>query len=146
MRICIQVPLLISKKFIVLLRTLSAYKTLLIRYKVYSFDPRECLPQTLCTSWWYAEAYENFIIDLAPCRKNPMKNKIAILNCQPLLLAENYTKIKSWQLKFASPDPYFDEKLRWNKSLTAKVSLENLVGNVLKENKLWNRTFKSAVW
>ena len=72
LRICIQEPLLISKKFIVLLHTLSAYNSLLVRYKVYSSDPRECL----CTSWRYAEAYENFSIDPAPFRKNPIKIKI----------------------------------------------------------------------
>ena len=31
------------KKFIVLLHTLSAYNSLLVRYKVYSSDSRECL-------------------------------------------------------------------------------------------------------
>ena len=31
------------KKFIVLPHTLSAYNSLLVRYKVYSSDPRECL-------------------------------------------------------------------------------------------------------
>ena len=40
---CIQEPLLILKKCIVLLHTLSAYNSLLVRYKVYSSDPRECL-------------------------------------------------------------------------------------------------------
>ena len=40
---CIQKPLLILKKFIVLLHTLSAYNSLLVRFKVYSSDPRECL-------------------------------------------------------------------------------------------------------
>ena len=140
LRICIQEPLLISKKFIVLLHTLSAYNSLLVRYKVYSSDPRECLR----ASWRYAEAYDNFSIDAASCRKNPIqKNKIVILNCQPLPLAENYTEIKAWQRKFAWSDPYFYEKLRWNKSVTAKISL---VRNVLKENKLWNRTFKPVAW
>ena len=43
LRICIQEPLLILKTFIVLLHTLSAYNSLLVRYKVYSSDPRECL-------------------------------------------------------------------------------------------------------
>ena len=43
LRICIQEPLLILKKFIVLLHTLSAYNSLLVHYKVYSSDPRECL-------------------------------------------------------------------------------------------------------
>ena len=95
LHICIQEPLLISQKILVLLHTLSAYNSLLVRYKVYSSDPRECL----CTSWRYAEAYENFSIDPAPCQKNPIK-KIVILNCQPLLLRENYTEIKAWQLKF----------------------------------------------
>ena len=85
------------KKFIVLLHTLSAYNSLLVRYKVYSSDPRECL----CTSWRYAEAYENFSIDPAPCRKNPIKNKIVTPNCQPLILGEDYTEIIAWQLKFA---------------------------------------------
>ena len=31
------------KKIIVLLHALSAYNSLLVRYKVYSSDPRECL-------------------------------------------------------------------------------------------------------
>ena len=44
LRICIQKPLLILTKFIVLLHTLSAYNSLLVRYKVYSSDP------SLCTS------------------------------------------------------------------------------------------------
>ena len=46
LRICIQEPLLILKKYIVLLHTLSAYNSLLVHYKVYSSDPMECL----CTS------------------------------------------------------------------------------------------------
>ena len=91
LRICIQEPFLISKKIIVLLHTLSAYNSLLVRYKVYSSDLRECL----CTSCRYAESYENFSVDSAPCRKNPMKNKIVMLNCQPLLLGENSTEIKA---------------------------------------------------
>ena len=36
-------PLDIKKNFIVLLQTLSAYNSLLVRYKVYSSDHRECL-------------------------------------------------------------------------------------------------------
>ena len=44
LRICIQEPLLIlKKKIIFLLHTLSAYNSLLVRYKVYPSDPRECL-------------------------------------------------------------------------------------------------------
>ena len=42
LRICIQEPLLMLKKFIVLL-TLSAYNSLLVRYKVDSSNPRKCL-------------------------------------------------------------------------------------------------------
>ena len=68
--------------------------------------------------------------------EDPIKDKIIILNCQPLLLGKNYTEIKASQLKFAESDPYSYEKLHCNKSMTAKVSLENLVRNVLKENKL----------
>ena len=114
--------ILISKKFIVLLHTLSGYNSLLVRYKFYLPYPRECL----CTSWKYAEGYENFSIDPIPCRKNPIKNKIIILNCQPLLLGEYYTEIKAWQLKFAKSDPCSHEKLHWNKTVTAKVSFKNL--------------------
>ena len=91
LRICIQKSLLISKKVIALLHTLSAYKSLLVRYKVYSSDPRKCV----CTSWRYAKAYENLSTDPAPCRKNPIKNNVVILNCQLLLLAENYTEINT---------------------------------------------------
>ena len=134
-RICIQIPLLMSKKSAVLFHTLLGYSSWLVRYKIYSSYPRECF----CTSWRNAEAYENFSIDQAPCRNNPMKNKIVIPNCHPLLPAENHTKIKAWQLKFAWSDHCFYEKLHWYKSVTAEVSLENLVRKVLKENMLWNR-------
>ena len=43
LRIFGQEPLLILKKCIVLLHTLSAYNSLLVLYKVYSSDSRECL-------------------------------------------------------------------------------------------------------
>ena len=43
LHICIQEPLLISKKIIVLLHTLSAYNSLLVRYKDCSSDLREYL-------------------------------------------------------------------------------------------------------
>ena len=43
LRICIQEPLLILKKNIVLFHILSAYNSLLVRYKVYSSNPREYL-------------------------------------------------------------------------------------------------------
>ena len=119
MRICIQKPLLTSRKCIVLLHSLSASNSLLFRYKVFSSDPGECLYK----NWRYVEACENFSIDSAPCLKNPIKKNF-ILNCQPLLLGEPNTEIKVWQLKLAYFDPYFYEKLHWNKSVT--VSLENL--------------------
>ena len=61
-------------------------------------------------------------VDPAPYSKNTVKNEIVKLNCQPLLLGENYIEIKAWHLKFAQSDPYFWEKLHWNKSVTAKVS------------------------
>ena len=67
--ICIQEPLLLLKKFIFLFHTLSAYNSLLFRYKVYLSDQREWL----YTSWRDGEAYENFSIDPAPCWKNPIK-------------------------------------------------------------------------
>ena len=41
------------KKRIVVLHTLSAYNSLLVRYKVYSSDPRECFctqPEGMLTS------------------------------------------------------------------------------------------------
>ena len=78
------------KKIIVLLHILSAYNSLLVRYKVYSTDPRECLS----ASWRYAEAYENFSIDPSRCQKNPTK-KIVLLNCQSLPLGDNYNEIKA---------------------------------------------------
>ena len=39
LHICIKEPLLILKRFIVLLHPLSAYNSLLVRYKVYSSIP-----------------------------------------------------------------------------------------------------------
>ena len=46
LRICILELILILKKCIVLVHTISAYNILLVRYKVYSSDLKECL----CTS------------------------------------------------------------------------------------------------
>ena len=78
------------------------------------------------------------------------KNKIVILNCQPLLLGGNYTEKKAWQLKFALSDTYFYEKIHWNKSVAAKVSIENLVRNVLKktslERKYLSQPFDNKSW
>ena len=42
-RMCIQEPLLIFKKSVILFHTLSAYNSLLVGCKIYSSDPRECL-------------------------------------------------------------------------------------------------------
>ena len=41
--ILIQESLMILKKFIVILHTLSAYNSVFVCYKVYSSDPEECL-------------------------------------------------------------------------------------------------------
>ena len=59
------------------------------------------------------------------------------------MLKESYKKIN---LSYQIVSPYTRRKLHWNKSMTAKVCLENFERNVLKENKLWNRTVKSAFW
>ena len=75
---CIKESLLIFKKSVILFHTLSAYNSLLVGCKIYSSDPRECL----CTQ---AEGM----------MKNPIKNKLVILNCQPLLVGENDTERKS---------------------------------------------------
>ena len=143
LRIGIQETLLISKKNIVLLHNLWAYNSLLIRYKIYSSHPRECL----CTQpEGMLKAMKTLVLIQPHVEKIPIKNKIVIPNCQSLPLGEYYTEIIAWQIKFALSDLYFYKKCHWNKSVTAKVSLENLARNVLTENKLWNRTFKSAVW
>ena len=47
----------------------TTYNNLRVRYKVSSSD----LKEYLCTSWRYDEACENFLIDPAPCQKNPIK-------------------------------------------------------------------------
>ena len=77
LRICIDEPSWHLKDVAVSYSSSSylwAYNSLFVRYKVYSTDPRECL----CTSWRYAEAYENFNIDPVPFRKNPIKIKIKL--------------------------------------------------------------------
>ena len=136
--------LLISKRYIALLHFLSAYNSLFVRYKVYSTDPRKCL----CTSWRYAETYENFRIDPAPFRKNPIKIKI---NC-PIKLSVPTTRRKlHWNMSVTAKVCLVwylllrKKKMHWDKSVTAKILLKNLVRNVPKENKLWKKTFKSAV-
>ena len=79
LRICIQKPLLKLNKIIVFFHILSAYNSSVVRYKVYSLDPKECL----CTNWRYAEIYENLSLDPTPCQKNPIKNQIVISNVIP---------------------------------------------------------------
>ena len=73
------------------------------------------------------------------------KNKIVTI-----LLGENYTEIKAWQLKFAWSDSYFYEKLHCNESVTAYASLENLVRNVLQktsfETEHLSQPFDSKSW
>ena len=69
LRICIQVPLMILKNFIVLLHTLSSCNSSLVWSKVYSSDHREWL----YTSWKHGEAYENFRIEPPPSRNNSTK-------------------------------------------------------------------------
>ena len=67
LRIRIQETLLILTKFIVLLHTSSAFDGLLVRYKVYSSDPRKCL----CAQAVGTVNFTNFSTDPAPCRKDP---------------------------------------------------------------------------
>ena len=79
------------------------------------------------TRWRYDEAYIYVSIEQAPFWKNPIKIKLVLSKCQPLPPRESNA-----------------EKKRWNGKV--KVCLENFVRNVLKENKLWKRTFKPAFW
>ena len=91
--------ILTFKRCIVLLHTLSAYNSLLVRYKVTRLVPGNVCIQAegmlkpmktlVLTSTISKESYEN-------------KNTIVILNCQPLLLGENCTEIRVWQLKFTN--------------------------------------------
>ena len=69
--ICIQEPLLILKKFIVLFHTLSAYNSLLICYKVYLSDSRKCLCKQ--AEGMVKPMETLFSIDPAPCRKKHIK-------------------------------------------------------------------------
>ena len=84
--------ILTLKKIIVLLHTLSAYNSLLVRYKVYSSDPRECL----CAQ---AESMMKPMKTLVSIQHHVErileKNKLVILSCQSLLLGESYTEIKA---------------------------------------------------
>ena len=90
--ICIQEPLLILKEFIGLLHTLSAYNSLLVRYKVYLSDPRECL----CTQAEdMVKPRKTLVLIQHHVERILQKNKLVKANCQPLLLGENCTEIKA---------------------------------------------------
>ena len=82
---------------------------------------------------------------------------------ETLGLIQHYVERILYKKNIAIPNFLLGEKLHWNKSAIAKVclvpystknqteiqailSLAILVRNVLKEKKLWNRIFKSAVW
>ena len=132
LHICFQEPPLISKIFMVLLHTLSRYNSLLVRYKVYSSDPGNVCVQ----AEGMLKPMKTLVLIQHYVERILWKNKIIILNCHPLLLGENYIEIKAWQLKFASSDPFFHEKLHWNKSVTAK-SLETEHLRQPFDNKSW---------
>ena len=113
---CFQETLLVSKEFIAFLHTLSAYNSLIVRYKVYSSDLRECL----CTSLRYAEAYEN-CIDPVPCRRNPTRKR----NCHIKLSAPSNRRKLHWNKSVAAKVWFLLlKKLHWNKRVAAEVSLE----------------------
>ena len=57
------------KKFIVLLHTLSSYNSLLVRYEVYSSDPREYL----CTQAEGMAKPMKTLVGLLTQHENPMK-------------------------------------------------------------------------
>ena len=97
LHICIQEPLLISKRFIILLHTLSAYNSLLAHYNVYLSDSRECL----CTQPEGILKPVKTLVLIQHHVERILLKKIAIPDCQSLLLGENYTEIIARQLKFA---------------------------------------------
>ena len=80
------------KKFIVLLHTLTAYNNLLVRYKVYSSDLRECL----CTQGeGMVRPMKTLVLIQHHVERILQKNRLVIPNCQPLLLGENYSEMKA---------------------------------------------------
>ena len=110
--------ILTSKKYIVLLHTLSAHNSLLVHYKFYSTDPRECL----CTSWRYVEAYENFSIDPAPCRKNYIK-KIKLSAPTTRRKLQMFWKKTSFQREDLNQP--FDDKSWYKKRIKLNLILTN---------------------
>ena len=99
LHICIQEPLLISTKIIVLLHTLSAYKNSSTCCKVYSSDPRKCLCK------------------LPEGMLKPMKTLVLIQHHFERIL---YKK-KSCHTKLSAP--ITRRKLHSNNRVTAKVCL-----------------------
>ena len=81
-----------SKKFTVLLRALSVYNSLLVRYKVYSFDPMEYFSTQ---AEGMVKPRKTLVLIQHHVERILQKNKLVIPNCQPLLLGENYTEIKA---------------------------------------------------
>ena len=85
--ICIQESLLILKKFTVLCHALSAYNSLLVRYKV---------SENVCVqAEGMLKPMETLVLIQHHVERVLLKNKIVIPNCQPLLLGGNYTEIKA---------------------------------------------------
>ena len=94
---CIQEPLLISKKIIVLLHTLSAYNSLLVHCKSFT----RLIPENVCVqAERMLKPMKTLVLSQRHVERILYKNKVAKLNFQPLLLRENYTEIKARQLKF----------------------------------------------
>ena len=82
----------IKKRIAVLLHTLAAYNSLLLRDKVYSSHPRECL----CTqAEGMVKPIKTLVLIQHHVERILLKNKLVIPNCQPLLLGENYIEIKA---------------------------------------------------
>ena len=91
LRVCIKEPFLISKKFIFLFHTLSAYSSLLIRCKAYLSDPRECLG---AQSEGMLKPMKTLVLIQDHIERILYKNKIVIPNYQPLLLQKITLKQK----------------------------------------------------
>ena len=81
------------KKIIVLLHTLSAYSSAIKFTRLISGN--------VCVQAEGMLEPMKTLVLIQHHVENPIKNKIVILSCQPLLLGENYTEIKASQLKFA---------------------------------------------
>ena len=87
-------PPLDIKKIIVLLHTLSAYNSLLVRCKVYSSDPRECL----CTKVEGMVKPMKTLVMIQHHGRELRRNKTVtakVCLVISLLLGTNYAKIKA---------------------------------------------------